>query len=106
MPDEEELSEEKPEEEPKPEPQETTVAETKQEVTENAINTEVNDKKTDVNAHAEEIPEAVDLKDLTAEEINAFDQMKCKNKIVDALRNPHKLIVGLSAPEGQANLLF
>lgn len=33
-------------------------------------------------------------------EVNALDQMKCKNKIVDAIRNPHKLIVGLSAPEG------
>ena len=97
---EEEFVEKKPVEEPKQEDQDSAISETKQDVTENTINTEANDKNTDVKISAEEIPEPVDLKDLAAEEINAFDQMKCKNKIVDALRNPHKLIVGLSAPEG------
>lgn len=34
-------------------------------------------------------------------EVIAFDQMKCKNLIVNAVRNPQKLIIGLSAPEGR-----
>ena len=59
-----------------------------------------NEEKTPAQAVKEEIPKPVDLKDLAAEEINAFDQMKCKNKIVDAVRNPHKFVIGLSAPEG------
>lgn len=33
-------------------------------------------------------------------QIKEYDQIKCKNRIVKAVRQPGKLIIGLSAPEG------
>lgn len=33
-------------------------------------------------------------------DIKSYNQMKCKNLIVNAIRKPEKLIIGLSAPEG------
>lgn len=38
--------------------------------------------------------------DFSDEEVQAHDQMKCKNLVVKAVRNPEKLIIGLNAPEG------
>ena len=32
--------------------------------------------------------------------LQAYDQMKCKNLVVNSIRRPDKLIIGLSAPEG------
>lgn len=36
----------------------------------------------------------------TANEVKYYNQMKSKNLIVESVRNPQKLIIGLSAPEG------
>ena len=47
-----------------------------------------------VSARAEESFEQFDV------DIKSYNQMKCKNLIVNAIRKPEKLIIGLSAPEG------
>lgn len=47
-----------------------------------------------------EIQESVEPEDLSSIEIEAHDQMKCKNMIVRAIKDNSKKIIGFSAPEG------
>lgn len=93
-------------EEPQEESQEQPQEELHNEEPEAALEEETEGESTDVEAETEPKIEPEQVTEPKEGDIaqdgpvSAYDQMKCKNLIVNAVRKPEKLIIGMSAPEG------
>lgn len=81
------------------ETEDSQVAEDKVVMTEETLATNAEQEQSQAK-DSQEVEEYKEPEDLASIEIEAYDQMKCKNMIVRAIKDDSKKIIGFSAPEG------